>query len=137
VCYDPGVLSCGRSCFCTYSESNGPKLDVDAVMSRVTDKSHVTIINSPNNPTGVVLSYDDSLKLSNLVTECDLIVISDEVHEKIVYDEAKHFCLATFLGLSERIIVVSKFSKTYAITGLRVGYALGPADLIDPMMEVH
>jgi len=137
VCYDPGVLSCGRSCFCTYSEIDGPKLDVGTVMSRVTHKSHVTIINSPDNPTGVVVSYDDPLKLSNLVTECDLIVISDEVHEKIIYDETKHFCLATFLGLSERIIVVSKFSKTYAMTGLRVGYALGSADLIDPMMKVH
>ena len=138
VCYEPDVLIAGGvPVSVPIRERNGFKLDVDAVMSRVTDKSRVIIINSPNNPTGAVFSYDDLLRLSKLVIERDLIVISDEVYEKIVYDEAKHFCLAAFPGLRERTIAVNSFSKTYAMTGFRVGYALGLADLIDPMMKVH
>ncbi len=138
VCYEPDVLIAGGvPVSVPIHERNGFKLDVDAVMSRVTDKSRVIIINSPNNPTGAVFSYDDLLKLSKLVIERDLIVISDEVYEKIVYDEAKHFCLATFQGLRERTIVVNSFSKTYAMTGFRVGYALGPADLVESMMKIH
>jgi aspartate/methionine/tyrosine aminotransferase len=97
----------------------------------------VIIINSPNNPTGAVFSHDDLLKLSKLAVERDLIVISDEVYEKIVYDDAKHFCLATFPGMRERTIVVNSFSKTYAMTGFRVGYAVGPPGLIAPMLKVH
>jgi aminotransferase len=77
------------------------------------------------------------LKLSRLAVERDLVVISDEVYEKIVYNDAKHFCLATFPGMRERTIVVNSFSKTYAMTGFRVGYAIGPLELIAPMMKVH
>jgi len=115
----------------------GFRLDVETVMSHITPKSRVIIINSPNNPTGAVFSHDDLLKLSKLAVERDLVVISDEVYEKIVYDRAKHYCLATFPGMRDRTIVVNSFSKTYAMTGFRVGYALGPQELISPMLKVH
>lgn len=138
VCYEPDVLLAGGVPVSVgIYERDGFKLDIDAVMSRVTDRSRVIIINSPNNPTGAVFSHDDLAKLAKLVVERDLIVISDEVYEKIVYDDSKHFCLATFPGMRERTIVVNSFSKTYAMTGFRVGYALGPAGLIAPMMKVH
>jgi len=138
VCYEPDVLIAGGvPIFVPLGERDGFKLDVDAVMSQVTDKSRVIIINSPNNPTGAVFSHDALLKLSKLAVERDLIVISDEVYEKIIYDDVKHSCLATFPGMRERTIVVNSFSKTYAMTGFRVGYALGPKELIEPMMKVH
>ena len=138
VCYEPDVLLAGGVPVSVgIYERDGFKLDIDVVMSRVTDRSRVIIINSPNNPTGAVFSHDDLAKLTKLVIERDLIVISDEVYEKIVYDDSKHFCLATFPGMRERTIVVNSFSKTYAMTGFRVGYALGPVGLIAPMMKVH
>ena len=138
VCYEPDVLIAGGiPVSVPVYEKNGFELNIDAVMSHITDKTRMLIINSPNNPTGAVFSHDDLLKLSRLVVERDLIVISDEVYEKIVYDNAKHFCLATFPGMWERTIVVNSFSKTYAMTGFRVGYALGPAELIDSMTRVH
>jgi aminotransferase len=138
VCYEPDILLAGGfPVHIPLLEEDGFRLDVDAVMSRITDKSRVIIVNSPNNPTGAVFSHDDLLKLSKLVIERDLIVISDEVYEKIVYDGAKHFGMAVFPGMRERTISVNSFSKTYAMTGFRVGYALGPADLIDPMARVH
>ena len=138
VCYEPDILLAGGvPVHVPLLEEDGFRLDADAVMSRITDKSRVIIINSPNNPTGAVFSYDDLLELSKLVIERDLIVISDEVYEKITYDGAKHFSMATFPGMRERTVSVNSFSKTYAMTGFRVGYALGPADLIDPMGRIH
>jgi aspartate/methionine/tyrosine aminotransferase len=118
-------------------EKNGFKIDEEDVISQITEKSRLLIINSPNNPTGTVLSHDDSAKLAKLAVERDLLVISDEVYEKITYDDARHFCLATFPGMQERTLVLGSFSKTYAMTGFRVGYVYGPKELIMPMMLVH
>ncbi|MGQ9565828.1 MAG: pyridoxal phosphate-dependent aminotransferase [Candidatus Bathyarchaeales archaeon] len=138
VCYAPDVVIAGGvPVSIPLHESNGYKIDLDAVMSHITDKTRVIIINSPNNPTGAVFSYDDLQKLTKLLVERDIIVISDEVYEKIVYDDAKHFCLANFPGMKDRTIVVNSFSKTYAMTGFRVGYALGPEELISQMLKVH
>lgn len=138
VCYGPDVLLAGGNPVAVpISKRDGFGLDVETVMSHVTERSRAIIVNSPNNPTGAVFSYDDLLKLSKLAAERDLIVISDEVYEKIIYDGAKHFCLATFPGMRERTIIVNSFSKTYAMTGFRVGYATGPEELIAPMLKVH
>lgn len=84
-----------------------------------------------------MLSYDEAAQLSRIAVERDLTVISDEVYEKIVYDGVKHYCLATFPGMRERTLVINSFSKTYAMTGLRVGCVYGPEDLISPLWLVH
>lgn len=138
VCYASAVLIAGGTpvSMPMYKE-NGFKPDFDAVTSLVTKKSRVIIINSPNNPTGSVLTYDEIVKLGKLAADNDLTVVSDEVYEKIVYDGAKHYCLAAFPNMRERTIVVNSFSKTYAMTGFRVGCALGPADLISAMLLLH
>jgi aminotransferase len=138
VCYEPDIFLVGsKPIQVPMRRRDGFGLDVKTVMSHITERSRMIIINSPNNPTGAVFSYDDLMKLSKLAVERDLIVISDEVYEKIVYDDAKHFSLATFPGMRERTIVVNSFSKTYAMTGFRVGYAIGPPELIAPMLKVH
>jgi aminotransferase len=95
------------------------------------------IMNYPNNPTGSVLSYDEFVALSKIAVERDLIVISDEVYEKMVYGGVKHNCLATFPGMRERTLVVNSFSKTYAMTGLRIGNVYGPKDLVSALWLVH
>lgn len=118
-------------------EKNEFRPSIDDVMSLVTDKSRVIILNFPNNPTGAVLSYDEAAALSKLAVERDLLVICDEVYEKIIYDGHKHYCLATFPGMRERTLIVNSFSKTYAMTGLRVGYVYGPKELIAPLWLVH
>jgi aspartate/methionine/tyrosine aminotransferase len=74
------------------------RLSVDDVTSLITDKSRVTIVKSPNKPTGSVLKHDEVAALARIAVERDMVVISDEVYEKIVYDGAKHYCVATFLG---------------------------------------
>ena len=138
ICYEPDVfLAGGKPVHVPIRERDGFRLNAETVMSHITKKSRVIIVNSPNNPTGAVFSHDDLLRLSKLAVECDLIVISDEVYEKIVYNGVQHHCLATFPRMRDRTIVVNSFSKTYAMTGFRVGYALGPSELISPMLKVH
>ena len=138
VCYEPNVfLAGGVPVSMPLLEKNDFKLNADVVMPLITEKSRVMIVNSPNNPTGSVLSYNDMASLAKLAVERDLIVISDEVYEKILYDNVKHYCLATFPEMRNRTIVVNSFSKTYAMTGFRVGYTLGPEELIAPMVKAH
>jgi len=138
VCYGPSVLMAGGiPVSIPLLEKNNFRFNVTDVMSLITEKSRVMIINSPNNPTGSVLSYDEIAEIAKLAVERDLIVISDEVYEKILYDGVKHYCLATFPGMRERTIVVNSFSKTYAMTGFRVGFVYAPAELISPMLLVH
>jgi len=138
VCYEPNVLLAGGvPVSMPQFEENDFKLNAEVVMPLITDRSRVMIMNSPNNPTGSVLSHDDLAGIAKLAVERDLIVISDEVYEKILYDNAKHYCLATFPRMRDRTIVVNSFSKTYAMTGFRVGYALGPKELIASMLKGH
>jgi aminotransferase len=138
VCYEPNVyLADGVPVSFPLLEDAGFKPRVSDVMSLVTQKSRVIIFNFPNNPTGSVLSYDEAAALAKVAVNRDLIVISDEVYEKIVYDEAKHYCLAAFPGMRERTIIVNSFSKTYAMTGLRIGFVCGPEELISTLWLVH
>jgi aspartate/methionine/tyrosine aminotransferase len=138
LCYEPSVLMAGGTpVYMPLLEKNGFKVDEEDVISQITKKARMMIVNSPNNPTGAVLSHGDLARLAKLAEERDMLVISDEVYEKITYDDAKHFCLATFPGMRERTLVVGSFSKTYAMTGFRVGYVYGPKALISPMMLVH
>ena len=138
VCYEPGVLLAGGvPVHVPLLEKNAFKLSVDAVTSRITKKSRVIILNYPNNPTGSVLSFDEVATLAEVAVKRDIIVISDEVYEKIIYDGAKHNCVATFPEMRERTLVINSFSKTYAMTGLRVGYVYGPKALISSLWLVH
>ena len=138
VCYEPSVvLAGGVPVSVPLLEKDDFRPSINDVMSLITDKSRVMILNYPNNPTGAVLSYDEVAALAEIAVERDLIVISDEVYEKIIYDNTEHYCLATFPGMRERTLVVNSFSKTYAMTGLRVGYVYGPKELISQVWLIH
>lgn len=138
VAYEPCVLLAGGvPVHVPLREDNDFRPSIADVTSLITDKSRVMILNYPNNPTGSMLSYDEVAQLSKVAVERDLTVISDEVYEKIRYDGAKHYCLATFPGMQERTLVIGSFSKTYAMTGLRVGYVYGSKELISPLWLVH
>jgi len=138
VVYEPGVLLAGGvPVHVPLREDNDFRPSMNDVTSLITDKSRVMILNYPNNPTGSVLSYDEVAALSKIAVDCDLVVISDEVYEKMVYDGVKHYCLATFPGMRERTLVIHSFSKTYAMTGLRVGCVYGPRDLVSPLWLVN
>jgi len=138
VCYAPSTLMAGgKPVFMPALEKNDFKLKEELVISQITKKSRAIIINSPNNPTGTVLSREDLAGLAKLAVECDMLVISDEVYERITYDGVRHLCMAAFPGMRERTLVIGSFSKTYAMTGFRVGYVYGPKELISAITLAH
>jgi len=96
----------------------------------------VLIINTPNNPTGAVLEIEDLKKISNLVIKNNLMVIADEAYESIVYDGKEHYCIASIAGMGERTITINSFSKRYAMTGWRIGYAMAAKEIIENMMKI-
>ncbi|HEU0164672.1 MAG TPA: pyridoxal phosphate-dependent aminotransferase [Thermomicrobiales bacterium] len=109
-------------------EENDFRLDVDELASLVTDKTRLLIINSPANPTGGVLERSDIEAIAKIAVEHDLIVLSDEIYSELLY-EGEHVSIATFPGMADRTVILDGFSKTYAMTGWRLGYGLFPAEL--------
>lgn len=109
-------------------EENEFRLDVEELKSLVTDRARLLIINSPANPTGGVLERSDIEAIAKIAVEHDLIVLSDEIYSELLY-EGKHVSIATFPGMADRTVILDGFSKTYAMTGWRLGYGLFPKDL--------
>jgi aspartate aminotransferase len=102
------------------------RLDVDELAALITPKTRVLVINSPANPTGGVLTPDDIERIAELARRHDLVVLSDEIYSRILYDGAEHLSIASLPGMAERTILLDGFSKTYAMTGWRLGYAVVP-----------
>lgn len=119
----------------TFAKDNF-KLIADNLRAKITPKSKLLILNYPSNPTGGIMSYEDWLPIAKLVEENDLIVISDEIYAELTYGE-KHVSFASLPGMKDRTILVSGFSKAFAMTGWRMGYACGHADLIYAMLKIH
>lgn len=114
---------------------DGFVLSAERVAAAITPKSKVLLINSPNNPTGSVIPGTVLDELARLAVERDLVVISDEVYDHLVY-EGRHESIFTRPGMAERTVVINSFSKTFAMTGWRIGFSFGPAWLIDEMLKV-
>ena len=107
------------------------------VAQLISPKTRLIIINSPHNPTGSLLTAVDLEKLANLLRGTDIVVLSDEVYEHILFDGEPHASLCAHAELAQRSIVVSSFGKTYHITGWKIGYVVGPADLMAEFRKVH
>jgi aminotransferase len=112
------------------------KLKAEALQAVLTPRSKVLIINYPNNPTGGIMTLQDWLPIIKLVEENNLIVISDEIYAELTYDE-KHVSFASLPGMRDRTLLISGFSKAFAMTGWRIGYACGHQDLIAAMLKIH
>ena len=106
--------------------ANDFRLDVDELASLITPRTRLLIINSPANPTGGVLTRADLERIAELAIEHDLWVLTDEIYGRILYDGAEHVSIASLPGMAERTIVLDGFSKTFAMTGWRLGYAVVP-----------
>jgi aminotransferase len=112
------------------------KLTAAALKAKLTPRSKVLVLCYPSNPTGATMSYEDWLPIARLVEENDLIVISDEIYAELTYG-SKHVSFASLPGMIDRTILVSGFSKAFAMTGWRMGYACGHPDLISAMLKIH
>ncbi|CAB49691.1 pyridoxal phosphate-dependent aminotransferase [Pyrococcus abyssi] len=136
VSYAPAViLAGGKPVEVPTYEENEFRLNVDELKKYVTEKTKALIINSPCNPTGSVLKKKDLEEIADFAVEHDLIVISDEVYEHFIYDDVKHYSIASLDGMFERTITVNGFSKTFAMTGWRLGFVAAPSWIIEKMVK--
>lgn len=106
------------------------RLDVDALKAAIGPRTRMILLNTPHNPTGAVLGIDELRAVAELAIEHDLIVVSDEVYEHLVYDDARHVSIASLPGMRERTLVISSGGKTFNTTGWKVGWICGPANLV-------
>ncbi len=118
-------------------EENDYQIDLDQIESLITPKTKMLVINTPGNPTGVVQSMETLEKLAEIAKKHNLIVVSDEIYEKLVYGEARHISIASLPGMKERTITLNGFSKCYSMTGWRLGYVAAPVEFIKAMVRVH
>jgi aminotransferase len=118
------------------SAANGFRLTRQMLEAKVTPRTKVLMLNFPNNPTGAVMSRGDLEDIAAFARERDLIVVTDEIYGELTYDSA-HTSIVSLPGMRERTIFLHGFSKAWAMTGFRLGYACGPAELIDAMMKIH
>ncbi|MDY0020171.1 MAG: aminotransferase class I/II-fold pyridoxal phosphate-dependent enzyme [Anaerolineae bacterium] len=119
----------------TYAE-DGFQVSPDAIRAAITDRTKVILIASPNNPTGAVMSRERLDAIAVIAKEHNLVVISDEIYDRLVYG-VEHTCFASLPGMYCRTVVLQGFSKAYAMTGWRIGYIVGPAELVAEMRKVH
>jgi len=113
------------------------KLDPDDVARAITPRTRMLVVTTPHNPTGSVLDKEMLQALADIAEKHDLLVLSDEIYEKIIYDGVKHISFATLPGMRERTLVVNGFSKAYAMDGWRLGYVAAPRELIAVLIRVH
>ena len=115
-------------------EENNFVVTADMLRPFVTEKTKALILNNPNNPNGCIWSYNELKAIAELAVECGFYIISDEIYEKLIYDDEKHYCMAAISPeIKKQCIVINGVSKTYAMTGWRIGYAAGPKNIIKAM----
>ena len=138
VCYRPIVEICGGNVITinTKAEDNF-KLTADEIEAAVTPKTNLIIMLYPNNPTGAVMRKEDLVKIIPVIKKHDLLVLTDEIYSALTYGNEAHTSIASLPGMKERTIVINGFSKTYSMTGWRLGYALAPAEIISQMTKLH
>jgi aspartate aminotransferase len=112
-------------------EERGFALDLDLLKSLITNRTRLIILNSPGNPTGGITSRSDLEEIASMAIDHNCWILSDEINSRLVYDDAHHVSIASLPGMRERTIIVDGFSKTYAMTGWRLGYGIMPADLAE------
>ncbi len=136
-CYDPTIrLNGGKT---IEIEMKAPlfKVDWNKVKARISERTKMIIINTPHNPTGTVLSEDDMRTLENLVKDSNIIILSDEVYEHIIFDGLEHQSASRFKGLAERSFIVASFGKTFHSTGWKMGYCAAPKELMAEFRKIH
>jgi N-succinyldiaminopimelate aminotransferase len=136
--YPAAVALAGATRRCVPLVADGDRftLDLDALADAITPATKALLLNSPHNPTGTVLRFAELAALAALAVEHDLLVITDEVYEHLVFDGAPHLPIATFPGMAQRTLSVSSAGKTFSVTGWKIGWVCGPAHLVAAVRAV-
>lgn len=137
VSYEPcTVLAGGVPVIINLKNENEFRLTAEELEEAITEKTKVLILPFPNNPTGAIMEKKDLEAIAEVIIKHDLFVISDEIYAELTY-KGEHVSIATLPGMQERTILINGFSKAYAMTGWRLGYACGPKDIIEQMLKIH
>ncbi len=138
VSYAPGVVFAGGVPVPVQTRQEDDfRLKADILEKAVTDKTKLLILPYPNNPTGAIMEKEDLEAIAEVIVRHDLLVISDEIYSELVYDGHKHVSFASVRDMYDRTITINGFSKAFAMTGWRVGYACGSAEIISVMNKIH
>ncbi|MEE1518260.1 MAG: aminotransferase class I/II-fold pyridoxal phosphate-dependent enzyme [Lachnospiraceae bacterium] len=137
VSYIPcALMADGVAVTIPLKEENQFRLTKEELLAAVTDKTKVLVLSYPNNPTGAVMTKEDLEAIRDVVVEKDLFVISDEIYSELIYN-GEHISIASLEGMRERTIVINGFSKAFAMTGWRMGYAVGPRLIMEQITKIH
>ena len=137
VCYKPLItLAGGVPRAIPLQAKNEFRLRPEELEAAITEKTSTLIISFPNNPTGAIMTREDLLAIRDIIVKHDLLVISDEIYADLTYGEP-HVSIASLPDMRDRTVVINGFSKAFAMTGWRLGYAMGPADIIEQMTKIH
>lgn len=138
VCYEPlTIMAQATPVVIETKMENNFRLTVDDIKDKITDKTKLLILPYPNNPTGAIMEKEDLEAISKLIIEHDLMVLSDEIYCELTYGNKKHISIASIDGMKERTVVINGFSKSFAMTGWRLGFACGPKEVISMMTKLH
>ena len=138
VSYSPSIQLAGGVPVAVATRADDEfSLKVADLEKAVTKKTRVLMLNFPTNPTGAVMPLEELKKIAAFAVQHDLVVLTDEIYSELTYDEVPHHSIAALPGLKERTVFLHGFSKAFAMTGWRIGYACGPADIIEAMMKIH
>ena len=137
VSYEPcAILADAKPVIIELKEENDFRLTAQEVIEKITDKTKILVLPYPNNPTGAVMEKEDLEAIAKVVIENDLYVISDEIYSELTY-KGEHVSIVSLPGMKERTILINGFSKAYAMTGWRLGYACGPEVIMKQMVKIH
>jgi aminotransferase len=137
VSYSPSVLlTHGVAVPVSCAAKDGFSVKAEAIERAITPRSKVLVLNFPTNPTGGTMTRVELLAIAEVVLRHNLMVITDEIYSELTF-EGEHVSIASLPGMRERTVFLHGFSKAYAMTGFRIGYACGPAEIIDAMMRIH
>ncbi|MBS5861305.1 aminotransferase class I/II-fold pyridoxal phosphate-dependent enzyme [bacterium] len=137
VSYEPcAVLAGAKPVIINLKAENDFRLKPEELLAAITDKTKVLILPYPNNPTGAIMEQEDLEAIAKIIIEKDILVMSDEIYSALTYKE-KHVSMASLRGMKERTILINGFSKAYAMTGWRLGYACAPKEIIQQMTKIH
>ncbi len=135
--YEPSVELFGGTIVPIQLSAPGFKVNWKEVADKITSRTKMIIINSPHNPSGTVLSEEDMLQLEAILKDTNIILLSDEVYEHIIFDDLQHQSVAKFPGLANRAFITASFGKTFHATGWKIGYCLAPKELMSEFRKVH
>ena len=137
VSYEPcAVLAGGKLVIIELKEENEFRLTAEELLASITDRTKLLVLPFPNNPTGAIMEKEDLEKIAGVIIEKDIFVLSDEIYSELSY-KGEHVSITSLPGMQERTILINGFSKAYAMTGWRLGYACGPKKIIEQMFKIH